>query len=252
MAGLEEDHVLGDVGDPVGDALQVVGDEDQVGGGVGPVRLLAHDLDHVLEDPVVDAVDPIVAGGDVLGPAVVAGGDRLQDVPHLFLDVPAHSHDAVQPGPGVELDQRQRVAGAALGVVAHALQLRRHQHEPEDLVQLGAGGVPDGEHRQPSLPLLAVALVEVDVPAHHRPEPLTVVGLEAGHGVGHSLGHQLAQHPDPVPEGGQVGVELGRLLRFHMAILVESDCRHCPQGRRSAILTRVPWPGVLLTSISPP
>src|SRR5690348_13959528 len=73
VARLQEDEVLGQVGDPVGDAFQVVGDEHQVGGRVDVGAVGDHALHQVVEDAVVDAVDAVILGSNDAGRVDVAG-----------------------------------------------------------------------------------------------------------------------------------------------------------------------------------
>src|SRR5207237_8565524 len=74
LACLQEDDVLGHVGDAVADPLQVVRDEHQghatksLVGGAAPVGDLP---DQVVEDAMVEAVDLVVSGRHLPGPDFV-------------------------------------------------------------------------------------------------------------------------------------------------------------------------------------
>src|SRR5258706_10271497 len=75
---LQEDEVLGEVGHPVGDALQVMGHHDQVGCGVHVGPVLHHALHQVVEDAVVHAVDSVIFGSNNAGAVGVTGDDGAE------------------------------------------------------------------------------------------------------------------------------------------------------------------------------
>ena len=179
LAGGQEDHVLRDVGDSVGYPFQIAGDEHQVGCRIGQLRLLTNGFHQIVDYPMVDSVDAVVPGRDVLGASGVRTRDCLQDVADLLFDIASHPEDGVDLQRRTELDERQRIAGATFGVVAHALQLRGHQDQSKYLVEFLPLEAPTVHDGQTPLPLPSVALVDLGVADDHRSQPLRVPGLES-------------------------------------------------------------------------
>src|SRR5688572_20655337 len=71
LAAGEEDHVLGDVGDPVADPLEIVGGEQDPRTALNVVGVLPHQVDQLGERPVIERIDLVVAGGHGTGLVLV-------------------------------------------------------------------------------------------------------------------------------------------------------------------------------------
>src|SRR6266568_4008869 len=69
--GMQEDDVLGDVGHPIRDPLQVLGKKEQDGGALHVGRVLDHEADELVPDLVIKGVNVIVAFGDRASPVLV-------------------------------------------------------------------------------------------------------------------------------------------------------------------------------------
>src|SRR5712692_9144107 len=63
-SGVQEDDVFGDVGHPVGDALQVLGEEEQDGRALHVGRILHHEADQLVPDLVIEGINLVVTFGD--------------------------------------------------------------------------------------------------------------------------------------------------------------------------------------------
>ena len=79
LARGQEHDVLGDVRDAVADPLEVVRREHDPRAPVHVRRVLAHQLQHVVEDPVVEVVDLVVQGRDLAGRDHVDVDQRADD-----------------------------------------------------------------------------------------------------------------------------------------------------------------------------
>src|SRR5512137_1743840 len=87
------DDVLADVRGVVGDPLEVPADEDEIDGPGDRAGILHHVGQELPEDLVVELVDGVVAGADVLGQDVVPADEGVQGVPDHGLSHLGHPGD---------------------------------------------------------------------------------------------------------------------------------------------------------------
>src|SRR2546423_13139936 len=77
--GMKENDVFGDVGHPVGDPLQVLGEEEKDGGALHVGRVLDHEADQLVPDLVIQDVNVVVALGDGASAILVRLDHSTQD-----------------------------------------------------------------------------------------------------------------------------------------------------------------------------
>jgi len=81
--GLEEDEILGDVRHTISDALEVVGDQHELGRCVSQLGVPGDELDELVEDTVVRTVDVVVPGSDEPSLLDATGDHSREHVAHL-------------------------------------------------------------------------------------------------------------------------------------------------------------------------
>ena len=212
--GVEEDEILSDVGHSIGDALEVVGDEHQVGRPEDRGVVLGHHLDQVVEEAVIDAVDPVIPGSDAARLEDIARDHGGEDAAHLVAAVGGHLGDVDVCLQRRQVGQVARELGDAHAVVAHALQLRGHVEQPDDLAKLARLRALVDDEREGQLAQLALAVVDQRVVRDHTRAEAHVALGEAARRLGDGRVDKLAHvRDDPaqvgqlVPEGGVVRVQ---------------------------------------------
>src|SRR5207249_507448 len=131
----EVDDVFGDVGGVVADALEVLGDEDELERGKDDAGITHHVGKQFTENLVAVVVHLIVGGQDALRELDVAADDGVESVANHFLDEFAHTRE-------IDVGLDARVAEDAEGalrdvdsLIADALEIvvdtRNRQDEAE-------------------------------------------------------------------------------------------------------------------------
>src|SRR6202011_1929559 len=204
-SGVEEDDVFGDIRHPVGDPLQVLGEEEQDGRPLHVYRLLHHEAAQLVPDLVVERVDLVVAFSDGARAILVGLDHRAQDLVHLRFGDRGHLG---QVDVGFELRQvvePERGPGDAYGMVAHPLQLEHHVLKADDQTQVAGHRLLGGHDHEGALPQLAVQLVDLLVAGNHLLGE-RVVAIDQG---AHRLGDRLFDH---AAHADDTRLQLGKLV----------------------------------------
>ena len=132
------DYVFGDVGGVVADALEVLGDEDQLEGGEDDAGITHHVGEELAEDLVAVVVDLIVHGEDFLGELDVATHDGVERIADHFFGDFAHARKVhVRLHAGVAQDANGGL-GDVDGLIADAFEVIVDARDREDQTEVGS------------------------------------------------------------------------------------------------------------------
>ncbi len=200
-------HDLGDVGGVVADALDVLGDEQQVRAGGDVARVLHHVGQQLAEQAGVHLVHLLVPAPDLGGALHVALHEGVEHVLQGRLDQIRHARDRVE-----RLDRRQLVQGeGALGdvdhVVADPLHIAGDLEARHDLSQVDGHGLAQGQQTDHALVDLGLQLVDLRVMADHLAGQFGVPLDQRGDGGGELRFRQPAHAHDVRVQLLELGVE---------------------------------------------
>lgn len=154
------DYSFADVGDVVGGALQVAGDDRQLQRAGDRLRILDHEVEQLVEQMVAQLVNGVVLGGRAPGETCIARSERLQGVPDHLLNLRFHLgnvFERLEHRLGGEAFHRPR---DAFRMVGHALQVNRDRKHGGDRTQVARHRLLQGQ--QPHTSLLQVKMQGVN------------------------------------------------------------------------------------------
>jgi hypothetical protein len=185
----EVDHVLGDVRDPIPDALEVVRREQDSRAPLDVRGVLAHELDDIGEHALVQVVDLVVARRDSPGQRLVNIDEGARDASDEVRGDRAHRGEVgVRPKDGL-IRELPRLLRDVPGVVADAFQLVRHSIEREEESEVARHRLLGRDGRRDQRGRFALGVIHVSValddprrqvcvPLLERPDRLADLALD--------------------------------------------------------------------------
>ena len=144
-AGDEVNHVFGDIDGVVADALEILGDENELERGEDDGGIFHHIGKELAEELVAQAIHLIVALHDAAGEFLVAADQGVEAIAHHAFGKLAHAREIHV---GLHLRMAQHAHGGLGdidGLVADALEIAIDARDGEEKAQVGGHGLLERE-----------------------------------------------------------------------------------------------------------
>ena len=190
------DHILGDVGGKVADALQVAGDQEEVNEGLYLLWVFFNITLDVKEYLLVEGVNLIVGGAYLLGHTGVHLYERIQSLLYHGYDLLTHFREIEKKLSPLPVSKIGGPLSDVNGQITHAFQVIVHLQDSHNIPQINGRRLVKSEDLEAVLLYLDLYVIYLMVTLHHLFCQLCIVACKRKYSLLYAPLHHGAQGED--------------------------------------------------------